>query len=338
MTGNDAEYGELFRLGATFAISVINDRGGINGRPVELVIEDSRSDPREAILIAQRFISNPAIVGVVGDFNSSTSMAAAPLYTQAGLVLISPSASHPDFTSIGPYIFRSGTTQELEGIFLANWAVRDLGRRRIAILFVNNDWGVVTSQIFSNNVRSLGGQIVESQNFIPGDRDFTASLTRIRAANPDLLFIATQWADASLIAMQAENLGLRVDLMGTGGIAQDVLIQNAGMAIEGARANAQYFVGDPRPPARFFTEGFQNMFPHVVRVAGFSALTYDAVNLLAEGIRVGGRDRTRIREAMAAIRNFPGATGMLTFYEDRTPHKEFNKLRVINQSWQVSPE
>lgn len=337
VTGDNAEYGEFFRTGATLAVKLINDKGGINGTPVELIIEDSKSDPKEAVLIAQRFISNPAVVGVVGDFNSSASMAAAQIYSPAGLVQISPTASHPDFTTIGEYIFRSGTTQIHEAAFLARWSVKDLGRKRIAVLYINNDWGVVTQENYIKTAKEEGAQIVALEHFIPGDKDFTASLTKIKATNPDMFFVGTQWADAALIATQAEKLGLKVDLMGAGTLATDPLIQNAGNAVEGIRANSQYFVGDTRPPSQYFTEEYQKMFPGR-RPHSHAALTYDAVNLLAEGIKSGGRDRAKIRDAMAVIKDFPGATGTLTFDQDRNPYKIFAKIRVINQKWQISPD
>ena len=337
ITGNDAEYGEFLRTGATLAIKLINDKGGINGVPLELLVEDSKSDPKEAVLIAQRFISNPAVVGVVGDFNSSTSMAAAQIYAPAGLVQVSPTASHPGFTAIGDCIFRSGTTQLHEATYLARWTVKDLGRKRVAVLYVNNDWGVVTQENYVKTAKEEGAEIVALENFIPGDKDFTASLTKIKNANPDFFFIGTQWADAALIATQADKLGLKVDLMGAGTLATDPLIQNAGMAVEGIRANSQFFVGDTRPPSKFFTDEYQKMFPGR-RPHSHAALTYDAVNLLAEGIKAGGRDRAKIRDAMAVIKDFPGATGTLTFDKDRNPFKSFAKIRVIDQKWQISPD
>jgi len=337
ITGDQAEYGEYFRSGATLAVKLVNDKGGINGITVELLIEDSKSDPREAVLIAQRFISNPAVVGVVGDFNSSASMAAAQIYSPAGLVQISPTASHPAFTSIGPYIFRAGTTQEHEAAFLAHWSVKDLGRKRIAVLYINNDWGAVTQEIYVRTAREDGAQIVALEQFIPGDRDFTASITKIKNENPDFFFIGAQWAEAALIATQAQRLGLNVDLMGAGTLSTDTLIQNAGMAVEGLRANAQFFVGDTRPPSAYFETEYRKLYPNV-RPHGHAALTFDSVNLLIEVIKVGGRDRTKIRDAIAAIKDFPGATGVLTFDQYRNPFKSFVKIRIINQAWQVSPE
>jgi branched-chain amino acid transport system substrate-binding protein len=337
LTGDNAEYGEFFRTGATLAVKLINDKGGINGAPVELLIEDSKADPKEAVLIAQRFISNPAVLGVVGDFNSSASMAAAQIYAPAGLVQISPTCSHPDFTLIGDYIFRVGTTQRLEAAWLARWAVKELNRNRVGVLYVKNDWGVVTQENYVKTAESEGAQIVALESFIPGDKDFTASLTKIKIANPNIFYIATPWSDAALIATQADKLGLKVDLMGSGALATNALIENAGPAVEGIRAKAEYFFGDTRPAAQFFADEYLKMFdgrkPH-----SHCALTYDAVNLLAEAIKTAGRDRAKIRDALAVTKDFPGASGTLTYGPDRNPDKVFTKIRVINGQWQVSPE
>ena len=112
---DNAEYGNYFKTGALLAQKTINDQGGIKGGKLQLLIEDSQADPKEAILIAQKFVSDPRVLAVVGDFNSSASMAAAEIYNDGGLVQISPTASHPDFTKKGEYIFRAGTTQSIRG-------------------------------------------------------------------------------------------------------------------------------------------------------------------------------------------------------------------------------
>ena len=192
-----------------------------------MLIEDSQADPKEAILIAQKFVSDPRVLAVVGDFNSSASMAAAEIYNDGGLVQISPTASHPDFTKKGEYIFRAGTTQSMEGAFLARWAVQDLGHKKISTIYVNNDWGLVANKVFADTAKQLGADVSNQEAFIPGDKDFTAIITKIKEAKPDLVFLATQWEDAALIATQMKTLGFKVDLMGPGSLSTAKLVKNA---------------------------------------------------------------------------------------------------------------
>ena len=334
LTGDNAEYGDYFKTGALLAVKHINAAGGINGKQLEVVIEDSKADPKEAILIAQHFISDPKILAVIGDFNSSASMAAAQIYDPAGLVEISPTASHPDFTKIGPYIFRAGTTQLAEAPFIARWAMKTLGLKKIASIYVKNDWGNVTNQIFSETVTKEGGTIVTQESFIPGDKDFTASLTKIKAMNPDALFIGTQWADAALVATQARKLGLSMPFMACGAVSTDNLIKSAGDAVEGIRANAIFFVNDTRPVAARYVADYKATYgrpPH-----DHSALTYDAVHLIANAIRKAGEDRTKIRDALATTEGYEGVTGKFRFDAERNPIKDFVKLQVVGGKWQVA--
>jgi branched-chain amino acid transport system substrate-binding protein len=331
LTGDSAEYGENFRKGAELAAMQINEAGGINGAPLELIFEDSKADSREAIIIAQRFISNPNVLGVIGDFHSSTSMDAAQVYSPAGLVQISPTASHPDFTMIGEYIFRAGLTQFYEGAVLGRWAV-DLGFKKIVSIFLNDDWGVVANRYFTEAAKAGGAEILAMESFVLGDKDFNAILTRLKNLNPDLIYLAVHWADATLIAVQANELGFKVDMMGSGTLATDTFIQNAGAAAEGVRANLSFFPGTPRPASMKFTEDFEKTYGHLPH--SHAALTFDSVMLLAEAIKIGGRDRTKIRDALAAMKDFQGATGTFTFDSDRNPVKEGARIQVRNGKWQ----
>ncbi|MDR3372235.1 MAG: ABC transporter substrate-binding protein [Ancalomicrobiaceae bacterium] len=334
LTGDNAEYGNYFKTAALLAQKTINDRGGIKGQKLQLLIEDSKADPKEAILIAQKFVSDPRVLAVVGDFNSSASMAAAEIYNDGGLVQISPTASHPDFTKKGEYIFRAGTTQSMEGAFLARWAVRDLGHKKIGTIYVNNDWGLVANKVFAETAKQLGADVVNQESFIPGDKDFTAIVTKIMDAKPDMVFLAVQWADAALIATQMKSLGLKTDLMGPGSLSTENLVKNAGDAVEGIRANAIYFAGDTRSVSADYTKAYAATYgrpPH-----DHSALTYDAVMLLANAIERGGVDRKAIRDALAATDGFEGVTGKFRFDADRNPVKDFSKIMVKNGKWQMA--
>ena len=334
ITGDNAEYGEYFRSGALLAVKHINAADGIRGKQVELLIQDSKADPKEAVLIAQRFVSNRDVLAVIGDFNSSASMAAAQLYDPAGLVQISPTASHPDFTKVGKYIFRAGTTQQSEAPFIADWGMKTLGYKKIATIYIKNDWGNVTNKIFAEAVAARGGTVVAQESFIPGDKDFTASLTKIKSLEPDMLFIGTQWADAALVATQARKLGLTTALMATGSVSTDNLIKSAGDAVEGIRANAVFFVNDTRPVAARYVTEYRATYlksPH-----DHSALTYDAVMVVAEAIRKAGPDRAKIRDALAATNGYEGVTGKFRFDENRNPVKDFVKVQVVGGKWQVA--
>ncbi len=334
LTGDNAEYGGYFRTAVLLGMEHINAKGGIRGAKLNLIIEDSKADPKEGVLIAQKFVSDNRILAVVGDFNSSTSMAAAEIYNPGGLVQISPTASHPGFTEIGEYIFRAGTTQAIEGPFLADWAVEDLGHKKIATIYINNDWGLVANQYFVEKAKELGATVSNEESFIPGANHFTAIFTKIKQQAPDMVFLATTWADAAAIATQMRKLDFAPALMGPGALSTDKLIEMAGPAVEGIKANAIYFIHDTRPVSANFTADYKEKYgkyPH-----DHCGLAYDALMLLANAIEKAGTDRAAIRAALAATDGLEGVTGGFRYDENRNPVKEFIKIEVRDGKWQVA--
>ncbi|MCF7953439.1 MAG: ABC transporter substrate-binding protein [Spirochaetales bacterium] len=333
ITGDFAANGNYIRTGLIYGASVLNENGGIKGREVELVIEDSKGDPSEGVLIAQRFIQNDDIVAVVGDFSSSVSMAAAEIYQQAGMTQISPTASHPGYSKIGDYIFRAGTTQSSEGPFLAQWAVEDLGHKDIATVYINSDWGVVANKYFVEEVEALGGTITNQENYITGDKDFQATITKIRQSDPDMVFLAMPWADAGAIISQMGQVGYLPPMMGPGQLSTNDLIEMTGDYSEGLRANAVYFKDDVRPVSRNFTDGYYEMwdvYPH-----DHAALAYDALMIVAEAMEKSGFDRDAIRDEVAKTAGYDGVTGGTTFDEYGDSIKQFIKIQILDGEWQV---
>jgi len=139
LTGNYAEYGQNWKKAMDLGLGWINGAGGVNGRPIELIYTDSKSDPKESAAVAQKYVSDKRIVATIGDFTSTACMAAQPIYDQAGLVQLSPTASHPNFAPGSVWSFGIIGTQAGEGPFMARYAVQMLGKKKLAVLYINND-------------------------------------------------------------------------------------------------------------------------------------------------------------------------------------------------------
>ncbi len=330
MTGDYAEYGMFFREGTQLAMDEINKAGGIQGRQVELVVGDSRADPKEAALVAQKFVANPKILAVIGDFTSSCAMAAAPIYESAKMVEFSPSSSHPEFTKLGKFMFRNTPTQEHEGPFLARWLIKDLGKKKVATIYIKNDWGLATNKYFVETAKSLGVEIPVQESFLPGEKDYTAILTKIRRDNPEGLFIGAMYAETALIATQMKKMHFTPTVIAPGSIYSPKLIELAGDAVEGIMCNALFFPEFDRPEVKKFHKGFLEKFKKEPN--NFAALAYDCMNILAYAIKTGGLDRQKIRDAMAAVKNFPAVTGATTFVGGDVV-KEYGKITVKNGKW-----
>lgn len=327
LTGNFAEYGQNFQKAIDLAVEWINQAGGIKGRPITIVPGDSQSDPKQAAALAQKFTSDSRIVAEIGDFSSTACLAAQPIYDRAGMVQLSPTASHPKFAPGSQWSFGIVGTQEGEGPFMARYAVQKLGKKRIAVLHINNDWGIVSKDLFVKAARELGAEVLSVEAFFETEKDFTGVLTKLRGQKPDLLYIPSFYNEAALINKQREKLGwMDVAMMGPGSLYSPKLLEIGGASVNGLYTSAVFFPRDPRPEVQKFVKGFEARYKATPNM--FAAVAYDAANLLAETIRKAGTDRKAIREELARSRDVPGVTGKITFTERRDVVKDYRYLVI----------
>lgn len=311
LTGDNAEYGAMFKRSALLAAEWVNQAGGINGKKLAIVIQDSKGDPREATLIAQKFVDDRQVSAVIGDFTSTSSMAAAPIYERNNLVQLSPTASHPDFAPSGEYIFGIVGTQDGEGPYMADMAVNMLKAKKIAILYNNNDWGIVTKDRFMSAVKKLGAQVTIAEPYFEGNKDFSAALTKLKRTNPDLLFIASMYTDAALISKQRAKMGWDVDVLGPGSLYSSQLIALGGSAVEGFHTNTLFFPESNDPLVKKFVTQFKQRYN--VEPNMFAAVAFDSVLLLADTMKKSGTDRKAVQNTLAKTKGWVGVTGKITF-------------------------
>jgi branched-chain amino acid transport system substrate-binding protein len=334
ITGNYAEYGATFKRAIELAINQTNADGGIRGRPLRLIIGDSKGVPKESVMLAQKFTSDQRIVAQLGDFTSTCSLAAQPVYQKAKMVQLTPTSTHPEFAPGSPYSFSIAGKQTEEGPFMARFAVETLQKDRIAFLYINNDWGISMRDHFIATAKDLGAEIVAAEAYFEGTTDFTAILTKFRALEPDLLYLASMYNDGAMICKQRQKLGWNdVTVMGAGSLYSPKFIELGGEAVEGVYTSCVFFPGDPRPEVQQFVQGYQAAYQQTPNV--FAAVAYDALNLLAYAIAEAGTDRQAVRDALAQITDFPGVTGKITFSEDGDVVKDYRKMYVKNGQFQL---
>lgn len=334
ITGNFAEYGANFKRAIKLGIGQINAAGGINGRPIELIIGDSKGVPKESATLAQKFTSDSRIVAQIGDFTSTCSLAAQPIYRRAGMVQLTPTSTHPDFAPGSPYSFSIAGKQTEEGPFMARFAVETLQKKRIAFMYLNNDWGIAMRDHFVKTVKRLGAEIVVEDTYFDGTTDFTAILTKFRALQPDLLYLASMYNDGALISRQRQKLGWNdATVMGAGSLYSPKFIELGGDAVENVYTSCVFFPGEPRPEVQQFVKGFEEAYQQTPNV--FAAVAYDSMNLLAYAIQQAGTDRQAIRDALAQVKDFPGVTGKITFSEAGDVVKEYRKMIVKDGKFQL---
>jgi len=337
ITGNYAEYGENFRYSALMAADKINAEGGIRGRKVEIVVMDSKGDPREAATIAQRFVENPEIVAEIGDFTSTACMAAAPIYQRNGMVQLSPTASHPDFAPSGSYMFGIVGTQDAEGPFNVKYIAQDyLGINSVAVIYINNDWGVVTKDRFVSAAEEHGLKVTTSQPFFEGERDYNAVLTKIRQTNPEGIYIAAMYNEASLITRQIKKLGWDVKMLAPSSVFSDNFIELAGESAEGLATNTFFALNDPDPKVQAYIKEFKIRAGREPNL--HAACAYDATMMLAEAIERAGFDRATIRDELAKTKDFVGVTGKITFTENGDVVRKYKVMVVEDGKWVIKKD
>ena len=302
LTGPNAQYGAQWKQGFDLALDEIQAAGGINGRKLVYDFQDSQSDPRQSVAIAQKFVSDPRIVMELGDFSSPASMAASPIYQRAGLVQFGFTNSHPDFTKGGDFMWSTSVSQAEEQPLLALYAVRHLGLKKLAVLHLNTDWGRTSRDYFVNAAKGYGAEVVVTEGYIAEERDFRSTLVRVRDANPDGLILISYYSDGALIARQARQVGLKQVMCAASSVYSPKFLELGGEAVEGVHLGTRYFPGDPRPEVRKFVDGFKAKYGGQ-EPDSFNAYSYDAMNMAAAVLKVGGTDRKAIRDAFGKVRD-----------------------------------
>ncbi|MDM0070549.1 ABC transporter substrate-binding protein [Variovorax sp. J31P207] len=305
LTGQNAQYGAQWKAGFDLALEHINANGGINGRPLAYVFEDSQSDPRQAVGLAQKFVNDKRIQIELGDFSSPASMAASPIYQRAGLVQLGFTNSHPDFTKGGDYVWSPSISQADAQPLLADLAVKTLGFKRVAVLFLNTDWGRTSRDVFVKAAEARGAEVVIAEGYQPDEKDFRSTLVRVRDANPDGLVLISYYPDGALIAGQVRNVGLKQPIAASGSVYSPKFIELGGAAVNGIYTNTAFFPEEPRAEVQDFVKRFRAKYGK--EPDAFNAYAYDAVVIAAAALREAGPngDRKAVRDAFYKIKDVP---------------------------------
>ena len=328
MTGKEATFGQFAHKGTQLAIDEVNAAGGVLGKKIELLLEDNQSKAGESATIVKKFISRDKVVAILGEIVSSRSLEAAPLCQNAKIPLISPGASAPEFTTKGDYVFRACFIDPFAGTIMAKFAKDTLKARKVAILSsVSSAQSVGIAKFFRERFTTEGGTIVAEQKFSEGDKDFRAQLTAIKAAGAEAVFAPAYYAEAALICKQARDLGLTVPFLGTDGWESADLIGIGGAAVEGCYIVTHYSPENRSPLVAAFHANFQKRWG--MPSNALCALGYDSAMMLIDAIkRAGTTEGPKLRDAIAATKNFPGAAGTITLDANRNPTKSAVVLTV----------
>lgn len=322
LTGKEAAFGQSSHKGTQLAIDELNAAGGVLGRKLQLVFEDNQSKQGESATIARKLISRDKIVALLGEVASGRSLEAAPIAQQYKVPQISPSSTNPKVTEMGDYIFRVCFIDPFQGTVMAKFAKNTLKARSVAVLSdVAAPYSVGLAQFFKETFVADGGKVLIEQKYNSGDKDFKGQLTAIKAANPEAVFVPGYYTEVGLIVLQARQLGLNVPIFGGDGWEAPELLQIGGKALEGCYYSTHYSPEDKAPAIQEFVSRFKAKFNGETPDA-MAALGYDSVMVLADAIkRAGTTESAKLRDALAATRDFVGVTGKTTMDKNRNATK-----------------
>jgi branched-chain amino acid transport system substrate-binding protein len=328
LTGNTATFGTSTKNGSEMAFREINAEGGVLGRQVRLIVEDDQSKPEEAATAVTKLINQNSVQAVLGEVASSRSLAAAPICQGAQIPMVTPSSTNPKVTQVGDYIFRVCFTDIQQGEADAKFAAESLKIKKAALLYdVRNDYSVGLRLVFAQKFKEYGGEIVGEQSYSEGDSDFRAQLTQLKSANPELIYVPGYYTEVGTIARQARDLGITAPLLGGDGWDSPRLWEIGGKALNGCYFSNHYSVDDPAPAVQKFVKAYRAKYGETPDA--LAALGYDAARILADAFRrAGSTDGPKVRDALAATKDFPGVTGSITIDKDRNAIKPVVILKI----------
>lgn len=325
MTGNVANYGAATLDGLKLAIKEVNDAGGVNGKKITIVDADNKSEASEAVNAATKLISDDKVKVIVGPAVTANVIAESQVATDNKVPVIAPDATSPDVTvengQVKPYIFRSCFIDPQQGSVMAKFATENL-KAKTAVIYVDNstDYSKSLGKVFKEKFEAAGGKVLDQQAFVAKDTDFKATLTTLKAANADVIFVPAYYEEVGKIVKQARELGITCPILGTDGWDDPKVADIAGAdALNNTYFSTHY--SDKDESVKGFVDAFTQEYGHAPNV--FAALGYDAGKMLVDAIkRAGSDDPEAIRKALEETKDLKVGTGTITMDKNHNPIKQ----------------
>lgn len=325
LTGNVANYGSATLDGLKLAIKEVNDAGGVNGKKITIVDADNKSEASEAVNAATKLISDDKVKVVVGPAVTANVIAESQVATDDKIPVVAPDATSPEVTvengQVKPYIFRSCFIDPQQGTVMAKFATENL-KAKTAVIYVDNstDYSKSLGKVFKEKFEAAGGKVLDQQAFVAKDQDFKATLTTLKAANADVIFVPAYYEEVGKIVKQARELGITCPILGTDGWDDSKVADIAGAdALNNTFFSTHY--SDKDDSVKGFVEAFKQEYGHMPNV--FAALGYDAGKMIVDAIkRAGSDDPEKIRQALEETKDLQVGTGTITMDKNHNPIKQ----------------
>lgn len=327
MTGDTSEYGIGFYNAVSLQAKEWNDKGGIDGKEINVEKFDDVNSPEEGVSVANMIASRKDIHGVIGHFASGVSMAAAPIYEENSIVEISPSASHPDYSGIGEYIFRNNTVIHSEAQASLDIAVNDFKTKKIGMISIKTDWGVSTSQIVKDLASKMDGvDIVAHEEVIEGSDDYRPAITSLQKAGAETVIVVGMYNTVAPVAIQYKETNPDIKIVGFSNAYSQQLLELGGKSVEGIAFPVIFFAESDEPVIKTFVDSYEKEYGSVP--SALTAQAYDSAGIFFETVKeVGSQDPEKIKQAIYKM-EYNGVTGKTKFDENGDVEKSFTKVVI----------
>ena len=313
LTGFAASDGKSALNGAELAVEQINAKGGVNGRKIELVVNDDQARPDQAVPLANKYVGDGLKIVVSGSYSGPT-RASAGVFQGAKIPYISAYAIHPDITRAGNYVFRTSFMGEVQGRAAAKFIGDNLKKKKAVLVTLNNDFGQALSAGFKEAAPKFGVQIASEYTYAMGDRQFGSIVASVKRDAPEVLYVSGYFFNGGPLVAQLRAGGVTVPIVGTEGFDTHNFIAIAKDAAEGVMITTSLDRDSKLPAMRQFIEDYEKKFNTPADMVAASVHT--ALNVAANALaQAGAEDPAKIRDAIAATNDFPVATGRISFNE-----------------------
>ena len=335
LTGDQMQYGLMLQRGSELALDLYNEE---HGTSYVAEFHDDKGDATEAVNVANKIVADPSVIAGLGSYSSSCAMAAAPIFEEAQMLLLSPNASHVDFPAMGDFMFSCVISQKYEGPLFAEELAKVTGPKKLAIIYQNTDQGVLASDLFKTKWEELGGEVVAMESYVTGStKDFSPMLSKVKEAGAEIIYASAAYNEAAQIFIRAKNLNIEAQLVGPGMCLKKELLEIVGDQADGAivLSSIPYFseesvdAPDVNDETKFFIKEFQEKYGEIPD--GFAASAYDATNILLNAIEKVGTDSEALRQEIGSLREFNGISGYnMSFNENKEMLKGIYAFEIGN--------
>ncbi len=324
LTGNVANYGKAINEGVKLAMAEVNAAGGVNGKKITLVESDNKSEPAESGNAVTKLVTQDKVVAILGPATSGCVNAATPITTANKIPHIAPAATAPSITvengKVKDFVFRACFIDPFQGQVMAVFADKTLKVKNVAIFYdSSSDYSKGLAEVFQKTLEGKGGSIVAKEAFLGKDVDFKAALTKLKASNPEAIYIPGYYEEVSKIIKQAREMGITCPLLGSDGWESPKLVEIAGKdSLQGCYYVSAFNAQDKDPSVQDFIKKFKEKYqkdPDIFAMQGYNAglVLVDAMK------RAGSTDGTKLAKAIAETKDLPVASGKLTFDANHNP-------------------